>query len=476
MIRIVFLILILFALPCYSSDFYVDPVRGSMSNDGSQVNPWSTMQEVWEQNKIKTKTYLGADKNPGAPVHAGDTIYLMTGYHGKLTLNVAYNDSPITIKAFPGQTPTFCQVYLTAVKNWVFDGLSISPSHTSPFVKADIFYIANTYFGNSSYVTIKNSNLFSTPDLHLGTKQDWMDKACAALMTQPHSDLFGPSFITVENNNIFNVGSGITFTGSDCLVRGNSINYFNRYAVRVAVADRNTIEYNTMKNNVYVDNVTPEHNDIIQAWETAEDTVDDLVIRGNIMIAREDTNMPLPTSTVGIGMHDGFFVRMLIENNVLVIDSTNALIINGAIDCTVINNTIVPPTTGGTASVLIWHHKDGRVGSGNVVRNNFFTGVSVNDGGGGVADHNVIVNGVYPDFVDADSYNYQLKGTSSAINTGSSVLAPSIDINKNFRDSTPDIGAYEYGFYVPPVIPSGGGTAHRTNGLGNLIFGTGALY
>src|SRR5665647_3824912 len=90
----------------HAADFYVDPVNGSMSNDGSQEHPWSTMQEVWEQNKIRTGTWSGypniAVKNPDGPVHTGDTIYLLSGYHGKLTMIDAVNDDWITVKAAEG--------------------------------------------------------------------------------------------------------------------------------------------------------------------------------------------------------------------------------------------------------------------------------------------------------------------------------------------------------------------------------------
>jgi len=54
-----------------------------------------------------------------------------------------------------------------------------------------------------------------------------------------------------------------------------------------------------------------------------------------------------------------------------------------------------------------------------------------------------------------DRYNWDAKYTAATVN--SYIKA-----------------GFGMGEYVPP--PSGGGTAHRTNGLGSLIFGTGALY
>ena len=37
--------------------YYVDPVNGSMEGDGSRDNPWSTMQEVMEQDLIESREY-----------------------------------------------------------------------------------------------------------------------------------------------------------------------------------------------------------------------------------------------------------------------------------------------------------------------------------------------------------------------------------------------------------------------------------
>lgn len=62
---------------------FVDPAIGSISNDGSEAKPWSTLKEVFDSSKIEIRKFKtkpasaqGAMvvKNPGAPVKAGDTI------------------------------------------------------------------------------------------------------------------------------------------------------------------------------------------------------------------------------------------------------------------------------------------------------------------------------------------------------------------------------------------------------------------
>jgi len=119
-----------------ADDFYVDPVLGSPAGDGSAANPWRTLQEVVEAGLIETRDWeshpyvpgLGfVIVNPGAPVGAGDTIWLRTGYHGELFLRGAYNAAPITIAAEPGHAPRLSSVLLQATQNWIVRGLSVSP-------------------------------------------------------------------------------------------------------------------------------------------------------------------------------------------------------------------------------------------------------------------------------------------------------------------------------------------------------------
>lgn len=63
--------------------YYLDPVNGTNTNDGSAQNPWGTLQALVEAGMIETRSYAnlpynGANplniKNPGALVGAGDTL------------------------------------------------------------------------------------------------------------------------------------------------------------------------------------------------------------------------------------------------------------------------------------------------------------------------------------------------------------------------------------------------------------------
>ncbi len=99
----------------WATDFHVDPVNGSPQGDGSAASPWRDLQDVLD-NRVATQTWSGplpyaegmtlVDKNPGAPVKAGDRILLHDGDHGAIQIQAAYNQDWITVAAAPGASPT----------------------------------------------------------------------------------------------------------------------------------------------------------------------------------------------------------------------------------------------------------------------------------------------------------------------------------------------------------------------------------
>ena len=124
------------AAPAAAADFYVDPVNGSPTGTGSAADPWRTLEEVVAANLIETRHWAslpyqpGATLvvvNPGAPVTAGDTLWLRSGYHGELFLRGAYNAAPITVAAAPGEVPRLRRVWLSAAQNWIVRGLVDQP-------------------------------------------------------------------------------------------------------------------------------------------------------------------------------------------------------------------------------------------------------------------------------------------------------------------------------------------------------------
>jgi len=109
-----FAILLLTATSIHAADFYVDPEHGDPANDGSAESPWRSLQEVFNRRLIESRTWDSLPykrdtrlepKNAGAPVKAGDTILLRSGYYGDLVIENYYNKNFITFAAVEEHKP-----------------------------------------------------------------------------------------------------------------------------------------------------------------------------------------------------------------------------------------------------------------------------------------------------------------------------------------------------------------------------------
>ncbi|MCB1007466.1 MAG: hypothetical protein KDB94_01090, partial [Acidobacteria bacterium] len=174
--------------PAAAAEFWVDPVNGSPTGDGSAAAPWQTLEQVVEDGLIETRHWdtLPYEPghgfvvvNPGAPVKAGDTIWLRSGYHGALFVRGAYNAAPITIAAEPGEVPELRGVQLSAAQNWILRGLSISPSHgPGPLTQGTIVFVENHgWHGPSWDITIERCDVFTVDDASAWGATEWVNVA-----------------------------------------------------------------------------------------------------------------------------------------------------------------------------------------------------------------------------------------------------------------------------------------------------------
>ena len=124
-------LLLCLAAPAGATDFYVDPVSGSDGGDGSAAHPWRTLQAVVEAHLVETRNWESLPYQPGkqlvtvnagAPVKAGDTLWLRTGYHGAVVISGAYNALPITVAAQSGHTPRLASLLVRSAQNWILQG------------------------------------------------------------------------------------------------------------------------------------------------------------------------------------------------------------------------------------------------------------------------------------------------------------------------------------------------------------------
>ena len=454
--------LVLVTPPAHAREFYVDPVVGSMTNDGSQARPWRTLQEVLDGGLVETQNWSSlpygpniglVPSNPGAPVQAGDTIWLRTGAHGALRIEGAYNALPITVSAELGHTPRFERARVRAAANWVLRGLSISPEHGPSFDPGPVVVVeSHAHMGPSHDIVVEDCEVFSVRDTSQWGIREWNDLASNGVEVRADR-------VTIRNNRVLNVDFGISVSGDESLIEHNTVENFAGDGLR-GLGDYLVFQYNVVK-NCY--DVNDNHDDGFQSWSVGPGGVGTgevagMVLRGNTIINYEDPNQPFRGPLQGIGCFDGLYVDWVVENNVIITDHWHGITLLGARDSRIVNNTVIDINSvePGPPWVRIGKHKDGRASEGCVVRNNLSTGVRIDVGQSVDASHNLVAGNLGAHFVDQVAFDLRLVATSSAIDSGLSDLAPSLD-----RDQVPrpqgagvDIGAFEYR-PDPPELDAG---------------------
>jgi parallel beta-helix repeat protein len=371
-------------------------------------------------------------------VQGGDTITLLNGSYGDLTIFGKDNNSAVTIRANTGATPVFTSINFNNSSYWNLVGVIIKPRYTNG---ADGTRAVNL---NGDYLTIKNCNINYADDISGWTESDWLARTGNGIT-------MNGSNISVLDNTITAVDHGIGSDASNSLVSGNLIANFRGDGIR-ELGDDVVYENNTIKNSYNVDD---NHDDGFQSWSVGSGgvgtgVVKNVVLRGNTIINFENPNQPFKGNLQGVGLFDGMFENWIVENNLVITDHWHGISFYGAINCTIVNNTVVDNdlTPSPDPWIMVTDHKNGTPSSGVIVRNNISTDFSFS--GGVTEDHNIEItmNEASTYFVNSSGGNgdYHLIATSSAVDAGSGISAPNIDKEGVARPQGNgfDIGAYEF--------------------------------
>ncbi len=455
-----------------AADFYVDPQNGSPSGDGSQANPWRTLQEVVEADLIATQNWdsLPYDsssqlqpKNTSAPIKAGDTIWLMSGYHGAVAITGYYNTSDITIAAAPGESPELASLLIRSAQHWVVRGLLLSPDYAPTYERTTMIDLdSHGYSGPVSDIVIEDCQLESVADTSSWTANDWDTRAVNGIGADGTN-------ITIRGNHLKNVNFGISVGASNSLVEHNEVDSFSGDGMR-GLGDYTTFQYNLVK-NCY--DVNDNHDDGFQSWSNGPGgvgtgEVTGMVLRGNVIINYEDPNQPLRGPLQGIGCFDGTFVDWVVENNVIITDHWHGISLYGARNSRIVNNTVLDPNgdSPGPPWIKIENHKNGTAPVNCLVANNLTTDLA--NASGVTEDHNMIIDDPGKFFVNPGAYDVHLLDNAPAIDQGTSDNAPTHDIEGIARPqgSGVDVGAYEW--HDPSVMPDpDAGVSGGSGGMGS---------
>jgi parallel beta-helix repeat protein len=349
-------------------------------------------------------------------VQGGDTISLLTSNYGDFTISGKNNSSFVTIRAYNGATPVFNIIDIHNSSYWKLSGIDIKPRYSSG---ADETEAVNL---DGNFLTIENCIINYSDNISEWTDSDWLART----------------------------GNGVIMDGSNIYVH-NLIANFRGDGIR-GLGNDDVYEYNTIKNEYDVDD---NHDDGFQSWSygsggVGTDTVKNVTLRGNTIINFEDPNQPYRGNLQGIGLFDGMFENWVVENNLVITDHWHGISFYGAINCKIINNTVLDNdnTPEPDPWIMIHDHKNGTPSSGVIVRNNIATDYSLS--GGVTEDHNIEIT-----MNEASTYfvnpvggigDYHLNNTSPAIDAGSGDGAPNIDKDGVSRPQGNgfDIGCYEF--------------------------------
>jgi len=371
-------------------------------------------------------------------IQSGDTISLLSGDYGNLLISGKNNISTVIIRAGHGETPVFSSVRIRNSTYWNLVGVYIKPRYSSG---ADGSKAVDL---NGNYLTVKDCIINYSDDISGWSKADWVARAGNGIIMEGTN-------IKVLNNTISVVDHGISCGASNSLVSGNLVANFRGDGIR-GLADDVIYEYNIIKNSFAVDD---NHDDGFQSWSygpggVGTGVVKNVVLRGNTIINYEDPNQPFRSNLQGIGLFDGMFENWLVENNLIITDHWHGISFYGAINCKIINNTVVDNnlTPSPDPWIMVTNHKNGTASSGVIVRNNIATDFSLS--GGVTADHNIEISmseaSMYFVNPSGGTGDYHLNSTSPAIDAGSDILAPAIDKDNKVRPQGNgfDVGCYEF--------------------------------
>jgi hypothetical protein len=316
--------------------FYCDPVNGSTpttskdvgKGDGTQEKPWGTFESV-----IKARLINGADRTK-AKIHAGDTVKLLTGNHGKISFqsDEYKNTAEIIVEAGEGEAPVISQLSTKFSKNWTFRGITFQRPSDSTGPGFMLFRGIEVTDYN-----VEQCRFQSIEDATVWTDSDW-ETRCA----QYGLWLSGTN-ITAVDNNFYAIENCVYVEGDQILVDNNRIEFFLNDGIEHCASNlkitrnRITDQYN-LASNIF-------HHDGIQGWSLKGIHQKNIVIDSNFVArstGKYKTIQPISSAVFqGISIFDGPFSKVTISNNVVMASASHAIALYGCTDSVIERNTVI---------------------------------------------------------------------------------------------------------------------------------------
>lgn len=427
-----------------------------MSNAGTFAAPWASLSSIFAANKTFS---------------AGDTIFLRSGNHGYALIK-GENSGFVVIMPQPGEDPVISRIRVSASASirasyWKLFRLRVESEADASMVGPSYFLVE--VYPYADHITISECTISSNRNTSGWSRDDWRNRCNSGLFTRGR--LY--AYHVIENNRIENTAFGLTISSSHTVVRGNVVQNFTNDGSRV-LGSHILFEKNSIRDLIKVMTTAENHDDLFQAFiypagGPGQDTLKNDTIRNNLFIAVTDTTRNFRGAAQGIGCFDGVFLNWLVENNIVITDHWHGISFYGAVNCRVVNNTVIDPypytpvnpfdpgsTNIGPTWIRIDRKSTGPPSSGNIVQNNLLSSdVIIVNPSMGLAFNNKKLgalsnfNNYFADVADFSrpaNFDLHLTAGSPAIDAGENTGAPLVDFDGVLRPqgNFVDLGAYEF--------------------------------
>lgn len=433
--------------PALSETYFVAPLgtTSTTTPDGTEGLPFLSIPAALASGKVK----------------GGDTLLLKDGAYGAVDIKAnASFDTPVTITSQNAKSAQFDSILLSQnTRNIVLRNISVWPrSPTAEGGKNGAVALVRAY-STTSDITLDNLDVRS----EVGAEA-YMQWDAAHWEARKYSGIFlqGPRSL-VTRSRLTGIYHGI-MVQDDAQIIDNVVDGFNGDGLRAF--SHGTVRGNRVMNCVKTDD---NHDDGFQSFSLNGIPVTDLLIDGNTIIEwTGNPGHPLRGLLQGIGLFDGFYDNLTIQNNLVSVSagSYHGLSVYGARGAKIINNTVVDAL--GQTGIYPWlrvaPRKDGTPSTDVLIANNVAMSIqgtaSITDNV--VFSNNSVVGTPSAVFENPAVLDYRPKATSGFVDTADAAAAPVLDIQGLPRPSgaQPDRGAYEV--QVSATTTTTGGTTTTT--------------
>ena len=308
-----------------------------------------------------------ADNTGSPPIHPGDTIMLMSGNYGGLTLGAnseeTVNSAFVTVQAAPGQTPVLNTIFITDTNKWVFSSItvqsirSVAPANAALVTLKDqgaLFPTTDIVFNNMSLSSAPAATTATWTQAQWGTN----GRAAFSVNGSAGNGTNGEPYtscISMTGSHITQIDQGAILGGNNIVFSGNEIDHFFDDGVDFMGSNQ------AITKNYVHDGETRgdgNHPDAFQGNEgptpvpagPTHNWYFNVLVDSNIVIRRTDPNLSWPDQLQGITQFDAEWTNLVVTNNVVIARSCWGMSYGSDHDTLIADNTVLDD--GDTSIVL----------------------------------------------------------------------------------------------------------------------------